>query len=97
MRANGAAIRALREKDGLSLEQLSELAGFKTHSHLSHIERDEKRPSLRALNRIARALGVPVAAISSQPWEGPEWKSECSTPQRRPPKSSEFTSEPSTG
>ncbi len=64
IRAHGAAIRALREKDGLSLEELSRRAGLGSHSHLSHIERDEKQPSVRALNRIARALGVPVAAIT---------------------------------
>lgn len=70
IRANGAAIRALREKDGLSLEELSRKAGLRSHSHLSHIERGEKVPSRRALNRIARALAVPVAAISSPELEG---------------------------
>lgn len=65
VRANGDAIRALREKDGLSLAELSQRAGLRSHTHLLYIERGEKRPSVRTLNRIARALAVPPAAIRS--------------------------------
>lgn len=64
IRANGAAIRALREKDGYSLAALAREAGLKSHTHLMYIERGEKNPSVLVLNRIARALSVPTAAIS---------------------------------
>jgi transcriptional regulator with XRE-family HTH domain len=62
VRANGAAIRALRQKDGLSINQLAENADVAL-SALSYYENEKKDPSLRILIKIARALGVPVAAI----------------------------------
>lgn len=64
---HGPAIRALRIKDGLSVEGLAELVGC-AQSAISHIELEQKRPSEQMLNRIARALHVPVAAISRKPF-----------------------------
>lgn len=60
--ANGATIRALRVKDGYSIAGLARAAGI-AHSHLIYIEREEKVPSERTLNKIARALAVPTAAL----------------------------------
>lgn len=37
-------------------------------SVISHIELEQKRPSQPMLARIARALHVPVAAISREPY-----------------------------
>lgn len=62
VRANGAAIRALRQKDGWSINRLAGEADVAL-SALSYYEREKKDPSLRVLNKIAQALGVPVAAI----------------------------------
>jgi transcriptional regulator with XRE-family HTH domain len=62
VRANGAAIRALRQKDGWSINRLADEADVAL-SALSYYEREIKEPSLRVLNKIAQALGVPVAAI----------------------------------
>ncbi|MDT0302965.1 helix-turn-helix domain-containing protein [Streptomonospora wellingtoniae] len=67
VRANGAAIQALREKDGYSLAELSRRAGLRSHTHLMYIERGEKPVSVRTLNRIAQALAVPAAAILLDP------------------------------
>ncbi|MGS2645955.1 helix-turn-helix domain-containing protein [Streptosporangium sp. G12] len=63
---HGPAIRALRIKDGLSVEGLADMVGC-VQSVISHIELEDKRPSEQMLNRIARALHVPVAAISREP------------------------------
>jgi transcriptional regulator with XRE-family HTH domain len=64
---HGPAIRALRIKDGLSVNGLAELVGC-AQSAISHIELEQKQPSEQMLNRIARALHVPVAAISREPY-----------------------------
>jgi transcriptional regulator with XRE-family HTH domain len=59
---NGATIRSLREKDGYSQAGLAKAAGM-TQANLSRIETEDQAPSLATLNRIARALAVPVVAL----------------------------------
>lgn len=59
---NGAAIRSLREKDGYSQNGLAEAAGL-TQANLSLIESERRNARVATLNKIARALRVPVAAI----------------------------------
>lgn len=59
---NGAAIRSLREKDGLHQSAFAAEVGL-TQSALSNIERERKSARIATLNRIARALRVPTAAI----------------------------------
>lgn len=61
-RQNGAAIRALREKDGWSQTALAEKVGIRQAS-LSAIESESANAYITTLNLIARALRVPVAAI----------------------------------
>lgn len=63
VRANGAAIRAIRQKTGWSINRLAEEADVAL-SALSYYEREQKDPSLRVLCKISQALGVPVAAIA---------------------------------
>lgn len=58
----GAAIRALREKDGWSQAALAEAAGIRQAS-LSAIETEAVSAHVMTLNRLARQLRVPVAAI----------------------------------
>lgn len=64
---HGPAIRALRIKDGMSVDGLAQMIGC-AQSVISHIELEQKHPTLQMLNRIARALHVPVAAISREPF-----------------------------
>jgi DNA-binding XRE family transcriptional regulator len=59
---NGAAIRAFREIRGLSVAQLARRVEV-TGGALSNIERENKRLSVTLANRIARELGVNVAAL----------------------------------
>jgi len=62
VRQNGPAIRALREKDGWSQTALAEAAGM-TQANYWRIEAEAANARVESLNRIARALRVPVAAI----------------------------------
>jgi DNA-binding XRE family transcriptional regulator len=61
-RQNGAAIRALRRKDGQQVSELAETVGLHTQA-LVNIENGFRQASWETLSRIARALCVPVAAI----------------------------------
>jgi len=58
MQVCGRRIRELREERGYSLQQLAQKAGISV-SYLSEIERSAKRPSLKTLEKVARALNCP--------------------------------------
>ena len=53
----GANVRRHRKLKGISQEQLSLDAGMK-RSYVSDLERGTRNPSVRALGRLAAALGV---------------------------------------
>ena len=61
-RQNGAALRALREKDGWSQTDLARACGM-TQANYWRIEAEAANARVESLNKIARALRVPVAAI----------------------------------
>jgi transcriptional regulator with XRE-family HTH domain len=58
----GDCLRAMREQQGLTLEQTSELSGIST-SHLSRLESGERQPSVASLLALSAAFGVPVGAL----------------------------------
>lgn len=58
----GAALAALREREGLSLDELSRRAGV-SKSMLSQIERAQANPTVAVVWRLAQALGVPLADL----------------------------------
>lgn len=58
----GQIIRSLREERGWSQEKLAFDAGLET-SHLSRIERGERRLAIDALDSLAAALGSSPAAV----------------------------------
>jgi len=58
----GARIRRLRIACGWTQEQLAEYAGVH-YKYLGDVERGVRNPALFNIARIARALGVPVAAL----------------------------------
>jgi transcriptional regulator with XRE-family HTH domain len=62
LRAVGARIRKARQKKGISQEALAHLVNM-DRSYVSGLERGEFNVSVLALARIARALGVSVAAL----------------------------------
>lgn len=63
---NGAAIRSLRLKDGWSVAALAAQVGI-SQPTLTNIELEHRSVSRQVLNRIARALCVPEAAITRNP------------------------------
>ena len=61
----GQVIRSLREHKGWSQEKLALEAGMGT-SHVSRIERGERRLPTNRLDAIAKALGTTPAAIYAE-------------------------------
>ncbi|MEK3984263.1 helix-turn-helix transcriptional regulator [Paenibacillus sp. FSL K6-3166] len=53
----GENIRILRLKNGFSQEQLALNAGVNT-SYIGQIERGEKNPTIKTLEKISKALGI---------------------------------------
>ena len=64
-RVVGEAIAHFRHRKGITQEVLSGLADI-GRSHLSAIERGERKPTLETLYRISTALGVPMADIVTE-------------------------------
>ncbi|MEM9342892.1 MAG: XRE family transcriptional regulator [Pseudomonadota bacterium] len=69
--AFGLEVRQLRKARGLTLVQLAETSGMSV-SHVSAIERGAVNASIDKVNRLADALGVPVAwFFTRRPGIGP--------------------------
>ncbi|WBH15314.1 helix-turn-helix domain-containing protein [Sphingomonas radiodurans] len=58
----GTNVRRQRKLKGMSQEELSLEAGMK-RSYVSDLERGTRNPSVRALGRLADALGVEPALL----------------------------------
>jgi len=67
--ALGARVRQLRHERGWTLKHLGREAGL-SHPFLSQLERGLARPSVGSVERIARALEVPVGLLWSAPARG---------------------------
>lgn len=66
VRHNGIFISAMRAKCGLTQAQLAEAAGV-SRDHLAHIETESKSTTMITLHRLAKAMGVPTAAMLREP------------------------------
>jgi transcriptional regulator with XRE-family HTH domain len=62
-RQNGAAIRAFRKKEGLSVVQLAGYVGLHPQS-LRNVENGRRPAGDEVIRHLARVLGVPVEAIT---------------------------------
>jgi transcriptional regulator with XRE-family HTH domain len=62
----GRNVRAARLSKGLSQEQLAFEADMK-RSYVSDLERGTRNPSIKALARLAAALGVEPGALLNPP------------------------------
>jgi transcriptional regulator with XRE-family HTH domain len=62
----GARVRELRRDRGMTLKELGLEAGL-SHPFLSQLERGLARPSMGSVERIARALEVPVTTLWTTP------------------------------
>ena len=58
----GRNIRRLREAKGLSQEQFADEAGIH-RTYVSDLERGSRNPTIRVVERVARALGVTASEI----------------------------------
>ena len=58
----GAKLRAARLEEDISQEKLAELAGLH-RTYVSSVERGERNISLINIERLAKALGVPLAEL----------------------------------
>lgn len=55
-------LRRLRQERDLSQERLAHDAGLNT-THVAKIERTEREPGVRTVDKLARALGVPAGEL----------------------------------
>lgn len=60
----GNKIQKLRKNQGHTQEKLAEILGI-SRAHMGHIEQGIKRPSLKLLEKIAKALKVKVGDVFS--------------------------------
>ena len=67
----GLRIKSLRKSHSLSLKELAEKAGVSVGA-LSQIERDITSPSVRTLNKLATAFGVPASVFFASNESGGE-------------------------
>ena len=58
----GRNVRALRRDAGVTQEELGFQAGFE-RSYISDLERGTRNPTIRALEKLASALGVPAKRL----------------------------------
>jgi len=57
-----AKLKALRERRGLTQEQLSEKSGV-SRTYLARLETGRQDPTLSTLEKLAKALGVKVGKL----------------------------------
>ncbi len=60
----GKKLRELRTEAGLSQERLGEITGL-DRTYISGIERGVRNPSLRNIEKLAKALKVSVSELTS--------------------------------
>jgi transcriptional regulator with XRE-family HTH domain len=62
-RALGLAVRQLRDRRGLSQEELARRSGLHP-TYISGIERGLRNPTWRSLARLCQALGVTISELA---------------------------------
>lgn len=63
-RQNGAAIRAIREREGLTVSELASSVGI-TDPHMRNIELEHKNARPETLARIAKGLRCSIRAVAN--------------------------------
>jgi transcriptional regulator with XRE-family HTH domain len=58
----GANLRRLRRDKGISQEKLADLAGLH-RTYVSSVERGERNVTLETVEKLAKALGVPMSKL----------------------------------
>ncbi len=65
-------MRQLRQRQSMTLDALAERSGL-TKGYISRLENFRVSPSLPALSKIAKALGVPLAAFFQEDFKAPPY------------------------
>ena len=60
-------LRAIRQRQKLTLKALAKKAGGMSYTFLSNVETGKSDPSLSTLKRLAAALGVSVSELVKDP------------------------------
>ena len=60
-------LRAIRQRQNLTLKALAKKAGGMSYTFLSNVETGKSDPSLSTLKRLAAALGVSVSELVKDP------------------------------
>jgi transcriptional regulator with XRE-family HTH domain len=60
----GQKIKTLRNEAGLSQEKLGELTGL-DRTYISDIERGKRNPSLKSLEKLAKALHISISDVTN--------------------------------
>lgn len=58
----GEKIRKLRKEKGITQEKLAEAIKI-SRTHMGHIEQGRKTPSLKVLEKLSRALKIPLPEL----------------------------------
>jgi transcriptional regulator with XRE-family HTH domain len=80
----GERIRALREKQGLTQGDLEERCGL-LRCYTSRVENGHTVPSLETIEKIARALGMPLYQVFYDGEKPPEIEAVTTDARRKPP------------
>lgn len=64
-KAFGQAVRAERERQGVSQEALGDYAGL-DRTYVSGLERATRNPTLATMEKLATALGVPLSKLVAE-------------------------------
>lgn len=75
----GQRLRELREDAGLSQQSLAQAAGDMSRAYVASLELGEKAASIQTIERLAKALKVPLTALVD--FRGP--KPKALTPEER--------------
>lgn len=86
----GGRLRELRQEKGLTAYELARRSGI-LRPNVSRIESGKHVPTVDTLDRLARGLGVPIAALVSEGWRyeaslrerGPRYQTRRGNPKRR--------------
>ena len=54
----GEKLRILRQRRGMTLNELAELTGYATHAPLSQIETGKRKPTLDFVYKVADVFGI---------------------------------------
>lgn len=68
----GEKLRILRNRHELTLTQMAEQLGYKTHGYLSQIESGKKLPTVGMALKVARLFGVSTDSLLKDELEIPD-------------------------